>query len=429
MAVGFVLVVGLPMSASSQTATPATLRHLIAQAQMNHPSIRAQQALGLAARAGVEQAQWQFWPTLNVSVERAEAGKDDMAYAGDKQVLITSLRQPLWTGGRLTAGLNRAQAQALVSEASLAEAKEALALRVVQAYGEALASQLKLAAYERSRVSHAGLLEQVRRRQEDGLSPHADWVLARSRLQAVEAEIAAVSLQQRNAQEQLRQLAGQAVGPLPLPDAQHLSPLGDDPDALLADATTLSPGRARLLASEEVAQFEVDLAQANQLPEVYLRLERQHGNHVSGQSAGGTRAFVGMNSTLQSGFSNMAAVQVAQARQEAAKEDVQTHMRQLEERVRADHASFKAAGQRVEKLQLSLALAGEVSESWDRQFMGGRKQWQDVMNAVRELAQADAQLADARVAELTSLARLHVLCRGVDAMLGGAQVGTTETQP
>ena len=28
--------------------------------------------------------------------------------------------------------------------------------------------------------------------------------------------------------------------------------------------------------------------------------------------------------------------------------------------------------------------------------MGGRKQWQDVMNAVRELAQADAQLADAR---------------------------------
>jgi outer membrane protein, adhesin transport system len=407
-----------PAALMAQSLSPVNVLDLIKRAQSNHPSVRAQQSLGLAARAGVEQAKWQFWPTLNLSVERVDAKKSDVSYAGDKHVVTAAIRQPLWSGGRLTAALNRSQAQALVSEAAIAEAKETLALRVVQAHGEALASHLKLAAYQRSLDSHARLLEQVRRRKEEGLSPHADWVLAQSRWQAVKAEMAALTLQKNNAHEQLRQLTGQEVEPLEWPPSQALTDLGDDIDAMVGAALQVSPSHARLVASEQAAHFDVELAQANQLPEVYFRIERQGGNYASTQSGSGTRAFVGMSSTMQAGLSNASAVQVAQGRQDAAKEDVQTQLRQLQERVRADHASLRAAQQRVAQLKQALDLAAEVSQSWDRQFLGGRKQWQDVMNAVRELAQADAQLADARVAALTAQTRLHVQCRGVDVLLG-----------
>jgi outer membrane protein, adhesin transport system len=412
------LVFVLQSAAFAQVAEPVSLLELIKRAQSDHPSVRAQQSLGMAARAGVEQAQWQYWPSLNLAVERVDAKKGDVAYAGDKHVVTASIRQPLWTGGRLTAALNKSQAQALGSEAAIAEAKEALALRVIQSYGEALASQIKQAAYGQSLASHALLMEQVRRRQEEGLSPHADWVLAQSRWQAVAAELAALALQNKNAKEQLRQLTGQAVDQLALPTTPVLTDLGDDVDALVADALRMSPGHAHLMANEQAAAFDVELALASRLPEVYFRVERQSGNLASAQSGGGTRAFVGMNSSLQAGLSGTSAVQAAQARQDAAKEDVQTQMRQLEERVRADHASLRAAQQRVAQLAVSRTLAAEVSSSWDRQFLGGRKQWQDVMNAVRELAQADAQLADAKVATFTALARLHVQCKGVSAMLG-----------
>lgn len=412
------LTFGLQSAVLAQSLSPVNVLDLIKQAQGNHPSVRAQQSLGAAARAGVEQAKWQFWPTLNLSVERVDAKKSDVSYAGDKHVVTAAIRQPLWSGGRLTAALNRSQAQALMSEAAIAEAKETLALRVVQSYGEALASQLKLAVYQRSLDSHTRLLAQVRRRQEEGLSPHADWVLAQSRWQAVTAEMAALALQNKQAHEQLKQLTGLETGPLEWPASHVLADLGDDVDALVGAAVQVSPSHARLTASEQAAHFDVELAHANQLPEVYVRIERQGGNYAITQSGSGTRAFVGMSSTLQAGLSSAAAVQVAQGRQDAAKEDVQTQLRQLEERVRADHASLRAAQQRVAQLKQALDLAAEVSQSWDRQFLGGRKQWQDVMNAVRELAQADAQLADARVAALTAQARLHVQCRGLDVLLG-----------
>ncbi len=254
---GGALAIGLQSAAWAQTLASVSLLDLIRQAQSNHPSIRAQQSLVVAARAGVEQAQWQYWPTLNLAVERVDAKKGDVSYAGDQQVVTASIRQPLWTGGRLSAALSRSQAQALASEAAIAETKETLALRAIQAYGEVLGSQYKLEAYQQSLSSHARLLEQVRRRQEEGLSPRADWLLAQSRWQSVAAEIAVWSLQKKNAQEQLRQLTGQAVEQLEFSQTQVLADLGDDVDALVAAAMLVNPSHARLGANAQLAKFDV----------------------------------------------------------------------------------------------------------------------------------------------------------------------------
>ncbi len=53
--------------------------------------------------------------------------------------------------------------------------------------------------------------------------------------------------------------------------------------------------------------------------------------------------------------------------------------------------------------KISLQAAGEVSTSYDRQFLAGRKSWLDVMNAARELAQTATQLAEVQATQVVPL--------------------------
>ena len=59
----------------------------------------------------------------------------------------------------------------------------------------------------------------------------------------------------------------------------------------------------------------------------------------------------------------------------------------------------------------------EVLDSYERQFLAGRKQWLDLMNAAREQAQSESQLADALGALQLSGWRLALWMAGVDRLL------------
>jgi adhesin transport system outer membrane protein len=58
-------------------------------------------------------------------------------------------------------------------------------------------------------------------------------------------------------------------------------------------------------------------------------------------------------------------------------------------------------------------------DSWDRQFLAGRKTWVEVMNAARELAQAQTALAEVEVGYVVATWRLAVLAEGVPAIISG----------
>ena len=48
-------------------------------------------------------------------------------------------------------------------------------------------------------------------------------------------------------------------------------------------------------------------------------------------------------------------------------------------------------------------------QSWSRQYLAGRKTWQDLMNSVREEVQLRAQIADFDAAQLIASWRLALL--------------------
>jgi len=56
----------------------------------------------------------------------------------------------------------------------------------------------------------------------------------------------------------------------------------------------------------------------------------------------------------------------------------------------------------------------QVMLSHDRQFLAGRKSWTEVLNAARELSQAQAQLTDVKANHIAVSWRLALFVNGLD---------------
>ena len=410
----FLLVLfSLSGTAASQELLPALMQAALA----HHPALRAQGGMREAAQAGVEGARWQYWATPSINLERVNTS--DTSYRGDNSVTTLRLQQPLWTGGRLDGNLSKAEAQAVAAQADLVATRQQLVLRVLQAWSDALAAQGKLLSYEQSETVHLRLLGLVERRSHEGLSAQADTDLARSRIDGVRADLLSARAQRDTALDRLRLLTGLPVTASQLgyssssrPPEQAL-PLAE----LLAAAREQSPQIAKARAQGKVAEAEVTLAKATLSPEVFLRAERQYGNfHQSGQDPQ-NRVFIGVSSNFGGGLSSLSGLDAARARQRAAEEDVRAQVLTLDEQVQSDANLLRMTGERRSTLERVQQTSASVSSSWERQFLAGRKQWQDLMNATREQMQNDVQLADAIATQQLTGWRLAILAQGVSTVL------------
>ncbi|MDH4215527.1 MAG: TolC family protein [Gallionella sp.] len=395
------------------------LEQLISTALLGHPSIQAQQALEQGSKANVDSATWQYYPTPSIVVENATASTSDNAYQGNSTVSTLRLQQPLWTGGRLTAGVKKAEANVLVSQAALEEVRQQLALRVVQIYGDWLSAHLKTLAFEHGLASHDRLRDQVKRRIGQGASSDSDLILAVTRLQSVAADLSVARAQRDTALTRLEQLQGRRI------DGDALSaaiaspkPVIAEPQKLLDMALAINPGLHKAQGQAMVHETVIAERRADLSPEVYLRAERQYGNHTYPNTNPETRLFVGLSSRFGAGLSSLSNIENARSQHQAAMAEIDVQRRAITEQILADHVLAVSSENRLEALNASLEAAGQVSESYDRQFLAGRKTWLDVMNAARELTQTQAQLADIKSAQIVATWRLAINTQGLAAVVG-----------
>lgn len=399
-----------------------SLSQLIQAALQGHPSIRSQQAQGQVAQSGLDSANYQRYPTPSINVEQANARSSDRNYPGDSMVATLRLQQPVWTGGRLTAGIDKAEAGISVSRASLEEVRQQLALRVVQSYGDWLSAYLKTQADEKSLASHVRLHEQVQRRIEQGASADSDLILAVSRLKLVAADIATARAQMAIALARLGQLLGQPVDAASL-RAAIAAPrrLNANPQAMLDQALATNASVEKAVAQARVQEAVIAERRADLSPEVYVRLERQYGNYTFANAPAESRLFLGLSSRFGAGLSTFSNVEGAKSQHQAALAEVEVQSRAVSEQVLSDYALAASAESRLEALKASLDAAGQVSESYGRQFLAGRKTWLDVMNAARELAQTEIQIADIQSTQVVVTWRLAIYTQGIAAVTGMPQ--------
>ena len=115
----------------------------------------------------------------------------------------------------------------------------------------------------------------------------------------------------------------------------------------------------------------------------------------------------------------MSGIDAAVAKLQALESEVEANRRTLIEQVTLEHVSVRSQLARRQALVAGLRSTQAMVASWDRQFLAGRKTWVEVMNAARELAQAQTALAEVEAAYLVSTWRLAVLSEGVPAIVSG----------
>jgi len=410
----------LALSLAAATAQAAGMVDLLNLTFDSNPSLQSQASLVRASRAEVKGANWQFYPTPSVSVEQVSASNQDTSYNKDSRVITFRLQQPLWTAGRLTAGVGRAEAASAVAMAQMEETRLQLALRTIQAWGEWRAGHQKLIAQRESLQTHQRLVALIQRRVEGGVSAVADEVMAQGRLEQTQSELALAQAQQVSALARLEQLTGQRIEGAQLEglDIGAIEPI--EPIELLLDrAWRNSPTALKLEAQMRQQEMDVQIRKAQLMPEVYARAERQQGSFSSSGLSSANRFFIGLSATPGAGLSAVSGVDAANARLQALQGDIESARRALAEQLSLEHVSARSQQTRRQSLVAGLRSIQAMVASWDRQFLAGRKTWVEVMNAARELAQAQTTLAEVDAAYVAATWRLAVLSEGVPAIVSG----------
>jgi adhesin transport system outer membrane protein len=415
---GASLGLGLGFAVATALAQAQSLPELLERAVTTHPSVQGQRSQRAVAAAELDYARQQFYPTPSVSIEQVSAARQDPSYLQNATVKIFRLQQPLWTHGRLTAGVEKAQASADATANNLDDVRQQLALRVLQAWADGYAAELKQTALQTSVFTHQRLQAQVGRRVDDGASAPTEKVLTDGRLAQTRAQLQAVVVQAETARMRLEQLTG-----APIAAALLSAPLRELPDMDAAQAVDASvkrsPAVRRLQATVRVQEADVVERKSERFPEVYARAEYQFGYAAVAGVPDAQRLFVGLQSKLGAGLSTFSGIDAAENKVAVARADVENAQRALAEQVLVYWTQRATVHARLVELEASLQASRATALAWDRQFLAGRKSWVEVMNSARELAQAETDLADLLTARVLLSWRLALYTQGLDSLLPG----------
>src|SRR5690606_16197447 len=173
----FVLFLAAPVAvaAGPDTGLPGNdeLRLMIEQVVETHPDAQAARAQVVAARTELGGSRWARFPNLAV-----EAFSGELGDSSPDAALV--LEQPLWSGGRISADIRRSEARLAAAVAARDEVYLDLALRTADAYTRVQALLRRAEVLEASLAEHRRLVDSMRRRVEQEISPESELLLAES---------------------------------------------------------------------------------------------------------------------------------------------------------------------------------------------------------------------------------------------------------
>ena len=401
--------------------SPAYLHLLWKKVTQEHPQVLIQRQNLKSAGFDIESSKQAFYPTPSISLERAQSnGGSDPSYAGSPQVAVFKLQQPLWTGGRLSAQLNKAIAIQDIELARLLEIQQGLAVKTLQAWAEVVSTQRQQTALLITRSQLENLQAKIERRAEQGMSTQSEVKLSRLRVSMVKQLLRQTKIQEDLAWLKLKQWVPEALSLShsrindtdAFSDAQaHLQNTDNiDWESLSARQ---SPVALRLEGQLRLQEFELQEKRAAYQPDIYLRAEHQRGNFAYANTQSVNRLLIGMTATTGAGLSLQSQLASLMAKHGSAQHEIALTQRQLSESVQSDVFNLIARQSKTEELKLNLESLQEIQNAWLRQFDSGRKTWIEVMNTAQETMQGQLAVIENDTSMQLSYWRLQILAFGL----------------
>lgn len=377
---------------------PLALVRAVEIASSDHPVVSRALANRRASRSELRGAEWLRFPSLSVEALAVSQGSQ----TGDQNGIAANVvvEQPLYTFGRIDGTIDGARASLMANTYAIADAQTEIALRTVTAYFDLSLATRREEILQDALRQHERLLQTITRRVEQEVSPRADLELAGSRAAQIEQDLAAVAGLRATSYSQLQELVGYQeidLGTVPTLDASLTLPLEEE---LIGAALGCSPRlkALRSLLGEVDAQRRV--ARSRLFPQLVAQASH---NEITG-----TRFGVTLRVQTGNGLSQFAAVNTAEARVLSAEYEIDVAEREIRETIRADYLTYRSGLNRVTASVRATLSSELVTESYQRQFITGRRTWLDVMNAVRESMSARLTEGEAQLGAMAAYSRLMV---------------------
>jgi adhesin transport system outer membrane protein len=284
-----------------------------------------------------------------------------------------------------------------------------------QQFFEVLRWHQRLAVARKTEDEHRHLLALIQRRVVAEISPLTDQVLATARFQQAVSERIQFDRSLQTAQLALQQLVGEPLTGLRAP--QLLAQPKQDEAMAIAASKTHSAELLRWRTQQEVAQAQIDMAQAGLLPTLALAHRHNLGTHDNAVQP--SRTYLSFQFSPGPGFSARSAAAAARSRLENSLQNTAVFERQLEQQVRTAMAELDALAQQVEPSRLLVNATEDVVAPYLRQYQIGKKNWLDVLNALRESAQAHYSAVDVASSTQSLQLRLMLLTGPMNAQALG----------
>ena len=377
---------------------------LVAQAVQTHPLVGSAQASQQATTEGIHAAQLNLLPTPSVS----------SGYDRDNDfVSQVNIRQPLWTGGKLTAEVNQAIFDDKAAVEYVYEQQNQVAKTTIDAW------QSYIQAVARQQIHLDGLdqlnefEEMMQRRVAQGVSARIELDLVTNRILQEQTAYQAAAEQQRIAAARLEQIIGQPLSQISVMSIPNIKILANQAkqqsigfeSMAFNQVSFYNPTVVKEHFQIESAKQEVEAQQAARYPTVYAQYEHAY-YHKDNENDG--KFSLGLSYAPGAGFSNVALARASQSRVNSLIQRQQASQRQIIEDIQIQYQQFVSAKDRETSLVAAVAGAQIVVNSYRRQFIAGRKSWLEVLNAVREHNDYQVQLVQSRADILGAFYRLQV---------------------
>lgn len=358
----FRLKVALVLCLSLNLAHAQDLNELITLAIGTHPLVGAANAQALAAGDGVRAAKMGFLPAPSISTSL------------DKDNLITQLniRQPLWTAGRLTANVNQALYDERAAQVHILEQQNTIAKNTIDIWHSYLHAKELQALLSQNLKKLIEFEEMMNRRVASGVSANIELDLVTNRILQEHNSYQAAKEQERIALVRLSQITDTPVSPSSRL-APHLAQVnsrsaGLEPLALNAQGDT-HPSVIKQANEVLAAESAVVAKKAARYPSVYAQYQYQYnpkGQNLSDFS-------LGLSYDLESGLASFALADAAGHQVTSLRQSQEATRRTIAENIATQYQQFVSAKDQQKSLQTAVKGGTLVLQSYERQFIAGRK--------------------------------------------------------
>ena len=419
------------LAASAVPAGAETLADAIALAYQNNPTLQAQRANQRVIDETYVQARSGWRPTLGAQVTANWAetqtpiagrgvdlngdGVPDSFGAGGvrrshRGQAGLSFNQPLWTGGRVAAAVNAANADVLAGRENLRRTEAAILAQVIQAYADTRREQETLRIRDENLKVLTRQLQESQARFDVGEVTRTDVAQSQARLAQAQALYQTAVGQLAITRAGYTALVGQNPGELaPEPSLAYMLPT--DPDEAFKVAEQFSPQLRAQQYAEQASRARVSGARAERMPSVSGNLTVGHSGLIDpfdprdnfGRSVSAT---ITASVPIYSGGSVSSRIRQSVERNNSDRITLEGVRRTLLQSVTTFWSQLIVARANITSSEQQVAAARIAAEGTRQEQQVGLRTTIEVLNAEQELRQAELNQVFSRRDEYVAAANV-----------------------